>query len=153
MTPATRLRLLRRAHRADRADEGHVTAFVVVAVTGLVLVAGLVLDGGNALAARSRAIWIAEEAARAACQQIDLAGYRAGRPLVLDRDAADRAGRDYLASAGAGGSVRVDADAVTVTATVRVQPQLLDVLGIGAFEVTGTGAARTAPPNPSRSTR
>jgi len=129
-----------------RGEEGQVTAFVVVAVTGLLLVAALVLDGGNALAARSRAIGIAEEAARAGCQQIDLAAYRAGRPLTLDPPAAERAVRDYLAAAGAGGQVVVDDGAVTVTATVRGDTQLLGVIGIETFEVTGTGAARATPP-------
>lgn len=137
---------IRDVRAMGRGDEGQVTAFVVVAVAGLLLVAGLVLDGGTALAARSRAIGIAEEAARTGSQQLDLAGYRAGGPLRLDRAAADRAARDYLAATGATGSVIATPDGVTVTATLRTEPQLLDVIGIGPFEVTGTGAARSVPP-------
>lgn len=127
-------------------EDGRVTAFVVVTVTGLLLVAGLVLDGGNALAARSRAIGIAEEAARAACQQIDLAAYRAGQGLVLDRDTAEAAARAYLAAAGATGTVTSTADEVRVTATLTTEPQLLGVIGIGPFDVDGIGAARPTPP-------
>lgn len=130
----------------EEGEEGRVTAFVVIAVAGLLLVAGLVLDGGNALAARTRAIGIAEEAARAGCQQLDLAAYRAGAPLRLDPGAADRAARTYLAAAGATGTVTVTVDSVEVSATLRSQPQLLDVIGVGTFEVTGTGAARPAAP-------
>lgn len=125
-------------------DEGRVTAFVVVAMAGLLLVAGLVLDGGLALAARSRVIGIAEEAARAGSQQLDLVGYRAGRPLTLDVGAATAAARDYLAAAGVTGTVTVTTAPaeVVVTATTTAQPQLLDSIGIGPFELTGTGAAR-----------
>ncbi|WP_308190461.1 hypothetical protein [Pseudonocardia sp. TRM90224] len=119
----------------------------MVAVAGMVLVAGLVLDGGNALAARSRAIGIAEEAARSACQQLDLAAYRAGGVLRLDPPAAEHAARTYLATAGATGTVTVTAENVTVTATLTTSPQLLDVIGIAPFPVTGTGAARPAAPD------
>jgi len=130
----------------EAGEEGRVTAFVVVAVTALLLVAGLVLDGGNALAARTRAIGIAEEAARAGCQQLDLVAYRAGPPLRLDPGAADRAARAYLAAAGADGVVTVTPNSVTVAATLRTEPALLGVVGVGPFVVTGTGAARPAVP-------
>ena len=54
--------------------KGRVSAFVLITFTALLLVAGLVLeDGGDALAAKSRAIGIAEEAARTGSQQLDLA--------------------------------------------------------------------------------
>ena len=127
-----------------RGDEGRVTAFVVVAMAGLLLVGGLVLDGGLALAARSRVIGIAEEAARAGSQQLDLVAYRAGRPLTLDVGAAKAAARNYLAAAGVTGTVTVTTAPaeVVVTATTTSQPQLLDSIGIGPFELTGTGAAR-----------
>lgn len=134
--------------RGEAGDEGRVTAFVVIAVAGLLLVAGLVLDGGTALAARSRAIGIAEEAARAACQQIDLVAYRAGRPLALDPAAAESAAHTYLDAAGATGTVTVSSAPVevVVAAIVRTEPQLLRVIGIGPFDVTGTGAARPSQP-------
>ena len=144
MTAARRERRERSCGRAGRlrGDEGRVTAFVVVAMAGLLLVAGLVLDGGLALAARSRVIGIAEEAARAGSQQLDLVGYRAGRPLTLDVGAARAAARDYLAAAGVTGTVTAAPAEVIVTATTTSQPQLLDSIGIGPFELTGTGAAR-----------
>lgn len=129
-----------------RDEDGRVTPFVVVAVTGLLLVAGLVLDGGTALAARSRAIGIAEEAARAGCQQLDLVGFRAGQPLSLDLAAAEQAARTYLDVAGVTGTVTATGGEVTVTATLTTRSQLLGVLGIGEFTVTGLGAARPTPP-------
>lgn len=59
-----------------QADEGRVTAFVVVLVTAILALAGLTLDGGLALAAKVRANGEAEAAARAGAQAIDLTAYR-----------------------------------------------------------------------------
>ena len=51
------------------ADErGQVTAFVVVIIVALLAMAGLVIDGGSALAAKRRAINEADSAARAPVQ-------------------------------------------------------------------------------------
>jgi putative Flp pilus-assembly TadE/G-like protein len=71
-------------HAVPCGEEGRVSAFVLITFTALLLTAGLVLDGGNALAAKSRAIGIAEEAARTGGQRLDLAAVRAGRPPALD---------------------------------------------------------------------
>jgi hypothetical protein len=46
-------------------DGGQITALVVVTMAALILLAGLVLDGGLTLAARERALGEAQEAARA----------------------------------------------------------------------------------------
>ena len=48
-----------------RDEEGTVTVFVVGFMLALLLVAGLVIDGGNVLAARREAANVAESAARA----------------------------------------------------------------------------------------
>ena len=48
-------------HLAGR-DEGQITAFVVVMMAALILLAGLVLDGGLTLAARERALGQAQQA-------------------------------------------------------------------------------------------
>ena len=52
------------------------TAFVVTLAAALILLAGLVLDGGLVLAAKRRAINEAEAAARAGAQQIGRASCR-----------------------------------------------------------------------------
>src|SRR3712207_7980324 len=48
-----------------RSERGTVTVFVVVFMSALLAVAGLVIDGGNLLAARRHAANVAESAARA----------------------------------------------------------------------------------------
>jgi len=71
--------------RRWREESGQVTAFVVVFVAALLLMAGLVIDGGLALAAQVRAIDEAQAAARAGAQSLDLRAYRASNAVVLDR--------------------------------------------------------------------
>src|SRR6266496_3713638 len=91
----------RPALRRLREDQsGRVTAFVVIMVTAILLFAGLVLDGGLALAAKVRALGEAQEAARAGAQEIDLAAYRADGTLRLAPQQASAAARNYLAATG-----------------------------------------------------
>jgi hypothetical protein len=59
-------------------ESGMVTAFVVIFTLALVLMAGLVLDGGLALAAKVQAIDDGQAAARAGAQAIDIPTYRPG---------------------------------------------------------------------------
>lgn len=122
-------------------DSGRVTGFVVIVVTAALLFAGLVLDGGLALAAKVRAIGEAQEAARAGAQEIDLAAYRASNSLRLVPERASAAAHDYLAAAGHTGTVSVAGNTVDVTVTISQPTQLLGLTGIGSITVTGTGRA------------
>ena len=90
-------------------DQGTVTVFVTVFMAALMVVAGLVIDGGNTLAARREAADIAESAARAGAEQIDQGSIRAGGPITVDPVAAQAAAEHYLAVTGVtgvGGRVR-----------------------------------------------
>lgn len=135
-------------------DRGRVTGFFVVLTTAVLLFAGLVLDGGLALAAKVRAIGAAQEAARAGAQAIDLGAYRTDGTMRLDPGRAAAAARAYLADApisrrdatggGPGGlavSVVVVGDTVTVTVAVSEPTQLLGLVGISSIRVSGTGSA------------
>lgn len=131
------------ALRRLRADQsGRVTAFVVIIVTAVLLFAGLVLDGGLALAAKVRALGEAQEAARAGAQEIDLAAYRANGTLRLEPQQASAAARKYLAAAGHTGTVSVAGNTVHVTVTVSQPTQLLPLIGIGSIAVTAAGQAQ-----------
>jgi len=131
-----------RRPRTLRGEDGTVTAFVVIFVAALILLAGLVIDGGLALAARVRAINEAQAAARAGAQAIDLASYRAGEPLALDPDQARQSARAYLAATGHDGTVSVRGDTVEVTVRITQPMQILGLGGIASLTVTGHGAAR-----------
>lgn len=131
-----------RRRRRFRGEDGSVTAFVVIFVAALILLAGLVIDGGLALAARVRAINEAQAAARAGAQAIDLGSYRAGEPLALDPEQARQAARAYLAATGHDGSVSVHGNEVEVTVRITQPMQILGLGGIASLTVTGHGAAR-----------
>jgi Flp pilus assembly protein TadG len=124
-------------------EQGQITVFVVVVMVALLAVAGLVYDGGQALAAKTTAIDIAQEAARAGAQQVNLASFRATGQVVLDAPAAQAAAQAYLAGTGTGDTVTVSVTGDTVTVTVaHVQPTVfLGLIGIRALHVTGTATA------------
>jgi hypothetical protein len=127
-------------------DGGTVTAFVVVLSTAFVMFGGLVLDGGGALADKTGAMGLVQEAARAGAQQLDLAAFRRTGAVRLLPAPAVAAARSHLAQAGATGTATVEANTVTVTVTVVHHTQLLGVVGLDALTVSGTGSAHPAPP-------
>jgi hypothetical protein len=136
MTLTRRLCLLPTDH-----DGGQITAFVVVMMAALILLAGLVLDGGLTLAARERALGEAEQAARAGAQAVNLAVYRADGKLTLTPAQAVADGRAYLASIGATGTISVAGDTVTAAVTITQSMQILDVAGLRAITVHATATA------------
>jgi hypothetical protein len=122
-------------------EEGMVTAFVVVFTLALLLMAGLVLDGGLTLAAKVQAIDEAQAAARAGVQAIDIPTYRATGQITLDAAQATTDAEDYLAAAGHSGIVTVNGNQVTVTVSITQPMQILSIGGIDHLTVTGTGTA------------
>lgn len=144
-----------RRGQAWGSDDGRVTAFTAVFTAAALLFAGLVLDGGLALAAKVRAVGEAQEAARAGAQAIDLDAYRANGTLRLQPDRAATLAHGYLTStstsngtsngadAGAdpGAVVEVSADAVMVTVTTSQSTRLLGLVGIHSIRITGRGTA------------
>jgi Flp pilus assembly protein TadG len=102
-------------------ESGSVIAFTAVMAIGLLVLVGLVYDGGQIIAAHSEARSHAAKAARAGAQEIDLTELRLTGRTVLDPTAAEAAARAYLTEVGAQGTVRVDGATVTVTVTA-VQP-------------------------------
>ena len=118
-----------------------VTAFVVIFIFALLLMAGLVLDGGLTLAAKVQAIDEAQAAARAGAQAIDLPTYRATGQITLDPTEATADAEKFLAAAGHTGTVAVNGDVVTVRVSITQATQILDIAGIDHLTVTGTGTA------------
>jgi Tfp pilus assembly protein PilX len=132
-----------RSRLADTDREaGSVTVFVAITVLGILILCGLVVDGGAKLRAVQHADRIATEAARAAGQAADPAALAGGEARV-DPQAAVDAATAFLAAAGATGSATVSADgtAVEVTVTTTAPTVFLGLIGIPAFTVTGHGRA------------
>ena len=110
--------------------------FFAVITVALIMSAGLVIDGGQKVAATSRAETAAAGASRAAgnaaaTQQLGVAD---------PAEAAVRAARGYLAGQpGVRGSVSISRGIVTVRTSATEPTIFLSMIGIAA--VTGTGAA------------
>lgn len=122
-------------------EEGTVTAFVVVFTFALLLLAGLVIDGGLTLSAKVQAIDEAQAAARAGAQAIDIPLFRSTGDVVLDPAEATQAAESYLTHTGHTGTVRVNGDDVTVTVSITQPMQILSIAGLGSLTVTGSGSA------------
>ncbi len=135
---------LRAAQRQGRGEEGTVTAFVVVFAFALLLLAGVVIDGGLTLAAKVQAIDEAQAAARAGAQAIDLPLFRSTGEVVLDPAEATQLAEAYLAKTGHVGAVTVDGDQVSVTVSVTQPMQILSIAGLGQITVSGHGSALAA---------
>ncbi len=111
----------------QRDEAGSVSAFVAVIAIGLVMVTGLVYDGGQVLAAQATARDLAANAARAGAQELDLDRLRADGVAVLDPARAATAAEDYLNDTGAEGDIAVSGADITVTVRVVARMRILPV--------------------------
>jgi len=123
-------------------EQGVVTVFVAGITLALLLVAGLVVDGGYILAARREAANLAESAARAGAQQLDTATLRTGTGPTLDPAAATGAARSFLTATGHTGTVTLHGDVVHVEVTIHQPTYLLALAGTRSVQVTGIGESR-----------
>jgi hypothetical protein len=140
----TQQRILATAHRWAsrlRSDRGSATAWAIGIVAVVALLSGAVLDGGNAMAARVQALDIAQQAARAGANQLDLGALRNQGVVRLDPGAAQAAADAFLRQAGANGTATATTAQVTVTVT-RSQPTLvLQAIGVDSIGMTATATA------------
>ena len=126
-------RVARRRRHAQRGLS--LSAFVVVSVLGLILIAGLVIDGGQQLAATRRAESTAAAAARAGANAA--AGEQLGGGAAGPRAIA--AAQAVLDASGVAGQVRLIDGRVRVDTSVTAPTIFLSILGYDA--VTGHGSA------------
>ena len=126
---------------AARQEQGSVALFMALIVVGLLVMAGLVIDGGAAIAARARAADLAEQAARAGADALSPASLRGPSPadLAVDPAAARAAATRVLALADATGDVQISGLDVTVTAHVPRRAVILSAVGL--TDLTGTASA------------
>ncbi len=123
------------------ADErGFVSTFVAVITVAMLMAAGLAIDGGRKIAALREATHIADNAARAGAQAIDVDTLRTTGVLLVEPDAATTEADAYLANLGHSGQIQVSADTVTVTVSITVDAVLLPLADI-TVTATETAAA------------
>ena len=125
-----------------RDRRGQVTVFVAGASLGLILVAGLAVDGGRILAGRERAFDEAKEAARAGADALSPNALRGGSATLVDPSAAITAAQSYIRATGDTAQVSVAGDQVTVEVTARVQTDILSIAGLDTVTVTGSATAQ-----------
>ena len=132
----------RRTDRRRHDDAGTATTFVVGMAITLLAVAGLVVDGGNALNARMKLADDTEQAARAGAQQIDELALRNNDVVRLDQGAARQAAGSFIGRFGyTNTGVAVTGDEVTVGASDQVDTILLSLVGFRSFQVNAVATA------------
>ena len=137
------------------AENGRVSLFLAVAMTGVLAIISLAYDGAGQLRTLQRADNLAAEAARAGGQMIDRARAIEGGPKRIDQVAARTAVAAYLDAAGGVRDHEVDFPVVGAETQIRVRVQitysrdLLSLFGVqNSATVTGEATARalTGPP-------
>ena len=98
-----------------KGEQGSVSPFVAVISLAILMVVGMVFDGGEVLAAQARARNLAGNAARAGAQEIDIDSLRATGAALLRPDLAESAARAFLAREGVTGDIYVEGSRITVT--------------------------------------
>ncbi len=124
-----------------RGDDGLATVWMVFTTFLTVILAAVIFGGGVIFAARTHGYDLAQQAARAGAQQIDAVAYRSSGVLRLDPPRAATAARQFLAAAGATGTVTVNAARITVTATSHQPTPMLASFGVTTVTVTSTASA------------
>ncbi|MEV0604629.1 pilus assembly protein TadG-related protein [Streptomyces sp. NPDC050315] len=147
MTLPVRTFLLRRAAaslaRRRRGERGSMSVYFALTTVGILIVMGLLVDGGGALNAGNRATSLAQEAARTAGQQLDPAQAIEGTAITIDPTAAQAAAQDYLAASHVQGSAQITDGGRTLTVTVHDTYDTLfaSLVGQPTISVTGTATA------------
>ena len=132
----------------NRDERGQsVSVFVTVVFAALIMTVGLVVDGGQKIAAASRAETAAAGAARAAAN----AGVTQSLAGSSPANASVRAARTFLAGQpDVSGSASVSNGVVTVHTRASERTLFLSLIGIDTVSATGSATANAVGPHESR---
>ncbi|THA53272.1 hypothetical protein E6R62_18880 [Streptomyces sp. A1136] len=129
--------------RSHGGDRGSLSPFYALSAVGIIMIMGLLVDGGGALNATNKATGLAQEAARAAGQQLNVPAAVQGTEITVDPDAAVAAAQDYLATQNVSGTVTVtDGGQVEVTVHSTYNTYFAQFVGRSTISVSGTAHAR-----------
>ncbi|WP_051451318.1 hypothetical protein [Actinospica robiniae] len=121
-------------------ERGSASVYFLLAATAIIAATGLLVDGGETLAARAQAIDQAEQAARAGIEQLQLDQLRDGRLIPASARAIDTA-ENFLRAHGDTGTASLHGHTLTVTARRTIPARILQAFGLRGFTATGTGVA------------
>ncbi|MFI7127443.1 pilus assembly protein TadG-related protein [Nonomuraea sp. NPDC050153] len=129
-------------------ERGSMSVFTVLFSVVVFLLAGLLVDGGAAINARLRAADVAEQAARAGADEIDVDHLRAtGQTRLLGEDQVCARADEIVAAQGGEGVTRGECTVaqgqaqVTVTVSVQWKAFFLSAIGFPGDEMTGQAVA------------
>jgi len=128
-------------------DRGSAALWLAITMVGLLAMAGLVLDGGAAIAARERAADVAQQAARAGADALSAGGVFSGsggsNALGANPSAATAAATSLLTGEGVTDfHIAVQGNVVVVTAHVSRPTALLSAVGVDTVGGTATEQAQ-----------
>lgn len=135
-------------------DRGSLALFVVVFSLGVLFLAALLVDLGSAMSAKERAADAAEQAARAAADDLNVTGLRNGNVTINTATACDNArqlvaqyarenGIDITLASQQPCSFSPTRPKVTVTVVVTTRPTILATLGTFTMTVQESACAET----------
>lgn len=123
-----------------RSDDGVVTAFVLLLLVAIMVILGVVVDGGRALIAHESAVTEADQAARAGADSLSVDELHSG-VVEIDDQAAVEAAQGFMAAAGHPGVAEAANGTVTVTVAYDLPTYLLGLVGVDALHVRATASA------------
>lgn len=130
--------------RRPNPERGSAAMFVVLTTIALLVAAGLVIDGGYAMAERRQLRTQAEQAARVGADALDRASLRDGGTARVNPARARAAAAGYLRQVGApAAAISVDGGRVTVRLDSHAHTTILSVAGIDSIPVHATGSAES----------
>jgi Flp pilus assembly protein TadG len=124
-------------------DSGAISIILVLLAGALFGLAGLVWDGGRAITARQHAADLAEQAARAGANDLDLTAIRDQGSDSIDgrRAIADACHYVLVASPASGCTATATGESVTVTVTTHTPTALLGIIGLSSLTTHGHATA------------
>ena len=133
--------------RPPRDDRGSIAPMAILGVLVVLILGGLVLDQGLAMADRVRLLDVAQGAARSGAQAVDLAVYRATGQVRLNPAQATANARRFLAQAGIAGTATASGTTVTVNVRGARRTELLHLIGVTSIPVAATATATASTGN------
>jgi Flp pilus assembly protein TadG len=132
--------------RRPGGDRGTVALFTAIFALFVLILAGLLVDGGLTIHARQRAADIAEQAARAAADEVDVDYLRrTGRARIVASDAPCRRARllasKYPEVTGPIQCDTSDGQDARVIVQIRVKFQLLSAFGFSDMTMSSAASA------------
>jgi Flp pilus assembly protein TadG len=136
-----------------RGDRGSLSIFVVIFSMAVLFLTALLVDLGNVMSAKERAADVAEQAARAAADDLSLPGLRGGA-IVIDQGTACAKAQQVVSAYAAGDRINAaitgpgclfpNPAKVTVTVTVTTTPTILAAFGTFHMTASESACAETA---------